>query len=194
LKLTYNLADSFSSANRYLLEKESFDEKDVRYAFKELPQMEKGSGDLIATEKTKFECMPSATYQAVIFESVLGGIKALSLDKINDNENKFQALDKYMTESFKAKPELAGMIFKYFVEAQDAQMSVEDLKEEFTYVFSNVCLIPSYRDTDFSVNEATFFAIQLQSPGSTFNDYLTEQFENIKKTQQSENDGKENDK
>ena len=99
-----------------------------------------------------------------------------------------------MTESFKAKPELAGMIFKYFVEAQDAQMSVEDLKEEFTYVFSNVCLIPSYRDTDFSVNEATFFAIQLKSPGSTFNDYLTEQFENIKKTQHSENDGKENDK
>ena len=156
--------------------------------------MEKGSGDLNATEKTKFECMPSATYQAVIFESVLGGIKALSLDKINDNEKKFQALDKYMTESFKAKPELAGMIFKYFVEAQDAQMSLEDLKGEFTYVFSNVCLIPSYRDTDFSVNEATFFVIKLQSPGSTFNDYLTEQFENIKKTQHSENDGKEKDK
>jgi len=194
LKLTYNLADNFSSANRYLLEKESFDEKDVRYAFKELPQMEKGSGDLIATEKTKFECMPSATYQAVIFESVLGGIKDLSLDKINDNNKKFQALDKYMTESFKAKPELAEMIFKYFVESQDAQMSVEDLKDEFTYVFSNVCLIPSYRDTDFSVSEATLFAIWLKSPGSTFNDYLTEQFENIKKTQHSENDRKEKDK
>jgi hypothetical protein len=181
LRLTYGLADDFASANRYLLEKDSFDEKDVRYAFKELPEMEKGSGTLNATDNTRFECMPSATYKAVIFESLLGGLKELSLDRISEARGKYEALDKYLTESFKAKPELAEMILKYFAEAEGTENSVADLTYNFVNMFAFTCLVPPYRGTDFSSNDADFCVIRLSGSESAFNAYLTEQFGRIKK-------------
>lgn len=194
LKIVYDLADDFSSANRYLLEKEDFDEKDVRYAFKELPAMENSSKVLTANEVTRMEYMPSATYQAVIFESLLGGIRDLSLDKLPEAAQRAQALDKYMTDSFKAKPVLSQMILRYFAEGQGMEKSIEELKEEFSYLISCICLNPPYKGTNFSSGDATFCSIRLISPGAAFNDYLTEQFESIKKTLQDENAGKENNK
>ena len=194
LKIVYDLADDFSSANRYLLEKEDFDEKDVRYAFKELPAMENSSKVLTANEVTRMEYMPSATYQAVIFESLLGGIRNLSLDKLPEAVQRAQALDRYMTDSFKAKPVLSQMILRYFAEGQGMEKSIEELKEEFSYLISCICLNPPYKGTNFSSGDATFCSIRLISPGAAFNDYLTEQFESIKKTLQDENAGKENNK
>ncbi len=194
LKIVYDLADDFSGANRYLLEKEDFDEKDVRYAFKELPAMENSSKVLTANEVTRMEYMPSATYQAVIFESLLGGIRDLSLDKLPEAEQRAQVLDRYMTDSFKAKPVLSQMILRYFAEGQGMEKSIEELKEEFSYLISCICLNPPYKGTNFSSGDATFCSIRLISPGAAFNDYLTEQFESIKKTLQDENAGKENNK
>jgi hypothetical protein len=181
LNRIYDLASNFASANRYILEKDSFDEKDVRYAFKELPAMEKGSGPIKSTAGTMVNSMPSAAYQAVIFESLLGGIRELSLDKIENSADQFAALDQYLAEGFKAKPELAGMILKNYVESEGIDKPVNDLIQDFLDRFINICLIPPYEGTKFTIGHAGNCVVGLASADSAFNKYLTEQFEQIKK-------------
>jgi hypothetical protein len=181
LNRIYDLASNFASANRYILEKDSFDEKDVRYAFKELPAMEKGSGPIKSTAGTMVNSMPSAAYQAVIFESLLGGIRELSLDEIKNSADQFAALDQYLAEGFKAKPELAGMILKNYVESEGIDKPVNDLIQDFLDRFINICLIPPYEGTKFTIGHAGNCVVGLASADSAFNKYLTEQFEQIKK-------------
>jgi hypothetical protein len=126
--------------------------------------------------------MPSATYKAVVFESLLGGIKELSLDKMKDKEEKFAALDKYLTEGFKAKPELAGMILKYFAEAEGVNKPVDELIRIFQDMFVNICLVPPYEGTKFTIDDSGYCTERLMKADSAFNKYLTEQFESIKKS------------
>ena len=73
------------------------------------------------------------------------------------------------------------MILKYFAEAEGTENSVADLTYNFVNMFAFTCLVPPYRGTDFSSNDADFCVIRLSGSESAFNAYLTEQFGRIKK-------------
>ena len=101
---------------------------------------------------------------------------------LKDKEEKFAALDKYLTEGFKAKPELAGMILKYFAEAEGVNKPVDELIRIFQDMFVNICLVPPYEGTDFTIGDSGYCTERLMKADSAFNKYLTEQFESIKKS------------
>jgi hypothetical protein len=161
LKRTKALAVDFARANRYLLEKEDFTEKDLEYAFYKLPTMEKdtkGKGRI--HRKYLEEFAPSVTYQGVIFEKLFGGIWELELDKTAGTSFKKAAedLEKYMSDRIKANTELFDRIIKYYVKANleggnknwktDENLKnqkIMDLAGAFYYKLETCCVSPFYK-------------------------------------------------
>ena len=149
----YDLACDFASANRYLLEKDEFDEKDIRYAFKELPEkefaVEKGKvrGEMYSDRK------PSTVYQGVIFEKLFGGFRALKLDDLGDNQAILKVLDDYMTGCCQKNPDLAGKILKYY--AASNKDNLELLFQDFFNDIISGCMEPAYYDS--KKMDGTFF-------------------------------------
>ncbi|MBO6215069.1 MAG: hypothetical protein J6N76_05990, partial [Lachnospiraceae bacterium] len=93
------LAADFASANRYLLDKEEYSDKDINYAFSELPAMETNikQDESIGGEFSQGK-RPSIAYQGVILEKVFGGIKELKLDTAPSDEEALKGLDEYAEE------------------------------------------------------------------------------------------------
>ena len=143
LRRFYALAENFASANRYLLEKDNYSEKDLNYAFSELPKMEKaaGSGERITGDLVNTKSA-SATYQGVILEKVFGGFSDLNLNEITDTNEVKQKLDDYTQERLTANEALAEQILKAYV--KDKEGSAKELTENFINLIGNVCIIPAY--------------------------------------------------
>lgn len=143
LRLTYSLAKDFASANRYILEKDHFDEKDIRYAFSQLPKMEKNvkegervGGPIIQSKK------PSLAYQGVIYESMLGGLKDLHLERIRELDGQVRALDQYITDGFIHHPEMARQIIKAYIDGKN--QGIEGLFEDYLMDLQNATYLPAY--------------------------------------------------
>jgi hypothetical protein len=161
LRRTNSLAVDFARANRYLLEKEDFTEKDLEYAFYKLPSMErdtKEKGHIHLRYLEEFA--PSVTYQGVIFEKLFGGIWELELDKTAGTSFKKAAedLEKYMSDRIKANTELFDRIIKYFVKVKleggnkdwktdenRKNQKIRDLAGAFYYKLETCCVSPFYK-------------------------------------------------
>ena len=143
LRRFFDLARDFASANRYLLEKDDFSDKDINYAFNELPAMET---KVKAGEKLqgaiKEGMAPSTAYQAVILEKVFGGFRNLKLDEFKNMEEMHRTLDNYIEERLNANPALAERILKIYI--GDRQDSAEDLAVKFTDLVGFACVKAAY--------------------------------------------------
>ena len=154
LRLTENFAKNFTNANRYLLEKEDITEKDVKYAFHDLPQMEqdtKGKGKV--SKQFLNNQAPSNIYKSVIFEKLFGGIRQLELHQTEDHNEWFQKVDNYMSQRMRENPKLFGMIVKHWT--ADRNASTNDLSEDFLAMLGKRCLTPAYAGTKLDENKVS---------------------------------------
>ena len=142
LAKTSSLAEDFASANRYLLEKEDYSDKDISYAFSELPAMEKAVkenesiwGDLVTTSGA------SNTYQGVILEHVFGGFQKLKLGDINDNNKLKQIIDDYTEGCLNQNRDMADRILKAFI--QGKKDTTTALAENFMDIIGYACIQPA---------------------------------------------------
>ncbi len=157
----YNtLAASFSSANRYLLEKEEFDDKDLHYAFSELPKKEREvkegrvRGTLIDHHR------PSLAYQGVVFEKMFGGFKALKLQECTSLAEQAEKLDNYLMTGIAANSEMARRIIKHYIDGKN--QSEEELSTSFLSDLCGSCLEPAYADDEIiSENELNAITMTL---------------------------------
>ena len=139
LSRTNSLARDFARANRYLLEKETYSEKDYDYAFSELPAMEKAvkqdermGGKLLAGKSA------SATYQGVILERVFGGFYELELRKIKDSKLLRQCIDDYTEKQLNLNRDMAQKILKAYVKGK--KDTTEKLAEDFMDLIGTACI------------------------------------------------------
>ena len=144
LKVKRTLAEDFAHANRYILEKETVDEKDIKYAFTTLPAKERKveKGEYLSGALFDFG-RPSATYQAVIFEKVFPGVRACTLDRREKVKEQVEILDTFMTECVKLNPELMRMILKELV-TNGTEKDASMVCYEFMADFANGYLAAAY--------------------------------------------------
>ncbi len=174
------LANDFASANRYILEKDTFDEKDIKYAFHELPAMEKSAkegtriiGDFIE------HFSPSFTYQGVIFEKIFGGFRKLKLDSIPEFNDQVAVLDSYLFDSFEKNHEMLRMIIKWYIEGKDKTSAT--LANDFLSDMEESCLLPAYHDVPaFQSVYVSAFTIKLMNNGSKTATWLINEIDSIK--------------
>ena len=152
------LANDFANANRYLLEKNEFNEKDLNYAFSKLPAMEKqvreGTrlGGVLLSKRS-----PSMIYQAVVLEQVFGGFGDMKLHEIEDLYELRAKLDDYMEQRLRAKSQLTSSILKAYI--KDTNGESEGLAMRFIDLIGNVCVEPAYDGVwDFSAFNAKSFS------------------------------------
>ena len=81
------LADHFDQSHRYMLEKDSYKQQDVDYAFS-LSKKEAGGGEAYGALLNK-NLTSSAIYQALIFEKIFGGMKQRYLNQFKTKEQGF---------------------------------------------------------------------------------------------------------
>ena len=139
LAKTASVAADFASANRYLLEKDDFSDKDISYAFSELPAMERSVkdgeriwGDLVTTNGA------STTYQGVILEQVFGGFQKLKLGEINDQGKLKQMIDDYTKAQLELNRNMADRILKAFI--QGKKEPTEALAMNFMDIIGFACI------------------------------------------------------
>jgi hypothetical protein len=147
LSRTLSLAQDFASANRYLLEKETYSEKDYDYAFSKLPAMEKGvkqdermGGKLIANKSA------SITYQGVILERVFGGFQGLKLTDIKDQALLKQNIDDYTEKQLELNRDMVQKILKAYI--RDKNDKTEDLASGFIDIIGIACIESAYGGPD----------------------------------------------
>ena len=160
LRLTHDLARDFASANRYLLDKDEFTEKDIHYAFSELPAMEqrvKGGGTIT---KDSLITAPSIAYQGVILEQLFGGIHELGLDKLNELQEMLVTLDHYLAGRIREKPELFEMILKHWAEGKTGHLEV--LTSDFIRLLIDSCITPALTSIDFDTTQLDGLTYMLQ--------------------------------
>ena len=160
LRLTHDLARDFASANRYLLDKDEFTEKDIHYAFSELPAMEqrvKGGGTIT---KDSLITAPSIAYQGVILEQLFGGIHELGLDKLNELQEMLDTLDHYLAGRIREKPELFEMILKHWAEGKTGHLEV--LTSDFIRLLIDSCITPALTSIDFDTTQLDGLTYMLQ--------------------------------
>ncbi len=143
LRRDAELANDFANANRYLLEKNEFNEKDLNYAFSELPAKEKQVkedamiGGILLEKRS-----PSMIYQAVVLEQVFGGFGEMKLNEIRDVNELRIKLDDYMEQSLRAKPKLVSSILKAYIKDTDAESM--GLAMQFMDIIGAVCIESAY--------------------------------------------------
>lgn len=140
---TYHLASDFASANRYMLEKESYSDKDINYAFSELPAMERAvkqgekvMGDLVTVKST------SATYQGVILERVFGGFQELKLNEIQDKALLRKKIDDYTEGQMNQNSVMAEKILRSYINGKEG--SPEVLAIKFMDLIGDACVDSAY--------------------------------------------------
>ncbi len=183
LRLIGNLAEDFASANRYLLEKEDITEKDVKYAFHDLPQMEQGTKENGTVSKQFLtKQAPSNIYKSVIFEKLYGGIRQLELHRIEDQNERFQKADDYMSQRMRENAQLFGLIIKHWT--ADREGTTEDLVADFLNMLEDSCLTPAYHGT--SLNEGGISAItcMIVTENSQMRQLLQAEIEKYRNNQQ----------
>ena len=157
------LAQEFANANRYLLDKDDITEKDVRYAFKELPAKEKDTEGKISPRYLK-RFAPSNIYKGVVFEKLFGGIRELELVNLSENEQ-IAKIDKYMTQQIHKNPELFGMIVKYWKDGNAGDP--EELVAGFLEMLGNNCILPAYFNTNFNEGSVSIITYGMATRPST---------------------------
>ena len=145
LSMTISLAGDFANANRYLLEKDNYSDKDISYAFSELPAMESSAnegervyGDLVTAYGA------STTYQGVILEHVFGGFQQLKLADIKDNEKLKQTIDDYTRKQLELKCDMADRILKAYIKGK--KDTTEALAVSFMDIIGYACIQSAYGD------------------------------------------------
>ena len=145
LNRVYQLAHDFASANRYLLNKDSFSDKDLRYAFNELPRMENKTkegeslnGALLIGH------MPSHIYQAVIYEPIFGGFRNLELETIEGTQERADALDEYLMQGVTNHGEMLRRIVRSYIDGKDKTTNA--LVEDYLLDLKASCIDPAYEN------------------------------------------------
>ena len=172
------LAESFASANRFLLDKDTFDEKDIDYAFHKLPAMEcaVGEGEVITGVLVK-EMRPSTAYQGVILEQVFGGFGELHLEELTSIEAQAAKTDEYIEKNLTEHQDQMTKILKSFV--KDKTDSVKRLVEDFLVILKDACIMPAY-DREKEFDETMGMSVLLRmSQGSKTATWLTQAFTKI---------------
>ena len=181
------LAKDFANANRYLLEKDDFSEKDIKYAFHELPNMEVPADKAYNFGGEFFEHhRPSYAYQSVIWEKIFGGFRKLKLEQYKSPEEQRKALDDYFVEGFNNNLEMVRMILKWFLEGNDKnknrgkKMEVQVLTGEFMAGLEESCLRPAYHNVPaFSGAYLTGITATMYAKSKTY-DFLVKEMSKIK--------------
>ena len=179
LKEEYDLARQFASANRYLLDKDSFDEKDIQYAFVTLPKQEKaasGSGFFVAGDLVR-DHSASSIYRCAILEHVIGGVKELHLEQAADSKTFFNILDDHLAESFAQNEELAEKILRCFAKEND--MPVHKLVSEFLMMLDDTYFQSIYTKEDKMDPGAFTNAVYQLVDSSKTGRWLTMKFDKI---------------
>ena len=98
----HDTAIDFAASHRYRTNKESFDAKDIEYAFKQLPDMEKAEeGESVTGPMIMANASPSAMVQALIFEPAFRGVASMineEAGKQNNNEERIAFLETCLLE------------------------------------------------------------------------------------------------
>ncbi|MBQ8914210.1 MAG: hypothetical protein IJ054_09245 [Lachnospiraceae bacterium] len=173
------LAEDFAKANRYILEKDDFDEKDIKYAFHELPRMERSgpNGDKIGGDfMTHYR--PSFTYQGVIFEKIFGGFAQLHLEKIPGIKDKTVVLDRYITEGFEKNREIMKTILKWYIEGKDK--ASQGLAIDFLSDMEDSCISPAYHNFKSFDHASISACTMIMSNGANCITWLTNEIDLIK--------------
>lgn len=146
LDRSYSLAKSFAKANRYLLEKDDFEDKDIKYAFTDLPVMENQvkqgqrlSGDMLLFDR------PSYAYQGVILDKIFGNVRGLNLDQIDDLHEQVRVMDNYSFECFEKNKEFTRKILSYYIKGKNG--SAVKHTNDFLTDMSNSLWTPAYSET-----------------------------------------------
>ena len=166
------------SANRYMLEKDEFDDKDIRYAFCELPKkefaVEKGkvSGSMVSTRR------PSHVYQGVILEKLFGGIRALGLNKMNNSDEVTKKLDDYFMGCIEKNEDLAGKILASYIDGKTQE--AEGLCADFITDMYYNCVGAAYSNVR-EESQVDFTAIMMSLlQGSRFREFIIDKISSIR--------------
>ncbi len=81
LTLEYNLIEEFDSSHRYMLERKTFSQQDINYVMK-LKRKEKSAGRSVRIFSEDYS--PSALYQLLILEKLIGGMRDTLLKAPNE--------------------------------------------------------------------------------------------------------------
>lgn len=117
----YKLANDFASANRYLMWKDEYTQKDMDYAFFVLPQKERQvkAGASLSGMLTNGH-FPSDAYKASVYEKIFDGFNQHPDWLSKDDEVRFAALDGYLLEKAQAKTDMFKQIVKCYVRNKPA--------------------------------------------------------------------------
>ncbi len=182
LKMERDTAMDFFSASRYLMDKDEFSDKELRYFFRELPKMEKyiDNKEKILTGSMVTQYPPSITYQGVALEKVFEGMKnAVVLEpdyKIPDLTVRF---DDYISRKMEEKKgEFERILRIYMEDKQD--MDAGTLVTDFMSVFFNVYLLPVYQEQLKHDNDMFVMSVNLGMKGRKTGDWLENAFNRLK--------------
>ena len=124
----YGVASDFAKANTYILGKEDYSRKDIKYAFYSLPKIENGQN---ADVKVEMDNKPSVTYQVCIMERVFAGMKDLEVDgKGKTVEENVSLIEEHVKKGMTDKPKYMKEILKAFATERDED-NAEDIAKDF---------------------------------------------------------------
>ncbi len=114
-----SLATALGRASQYNLYKEEFNDKDLDYAFSELPMLEfkKEAGERLVGEFFG-DHRPSYIYQTAILEKVFSGLGSLNFSEKETDIDKVKVLDDFLFARMNEKSDFMKKILSAFVKGQ----------------------------------------------------------------------------
>ena len=117
------LAMDFAYAGSFFLHKEDYTQKDIHYAFVELPKTEQAEKGKLTGEFITFN-RPSLFFQAAILGKVFNGMSALDIaDK--DINARISMLDGFITARMKEHKDYMGDILSVYIEGKEKSDAAE---------------------------------------------------------------------